>query len=145
MKETIKALAAGLGCTPMLAVVLFLAGAAIGQAGAPPPPAPPGWFIFPAVLFPVCFGLFMHAVVIKANSPRWLEQWRTSRRRVVGHSDSPLSLEDAWLQTQLKQQASQNFIKSLLENQMVWGWAALLTFLPLATLCLWYGLALAQR
>lgn len=146
MKETLKALIAGLGCTPLLAVALLLAGSAISRIDTIEIPTPPIWLVFPAVLFPVFFGLYLHTLAARLATRSWLDQWRTHRRRrVVGHADAPVSVEDAWLKTELKQHASQNALKTLLENKMVWGLAALLTFLPLAYICLWYGLALAQR
>lgn len=146
MKETLKALIAGLGCTPLLAVILLLAGGTISRIDATTIPAPPLWLAFAAVLFPVFFGLYLHTLAARLDAPGWLEQWRNNRRRkVVGHTDASLTVEDAWLQTELKRRSSENAIKTLLENRLVWGLAALLTFLPLAYICLWYGLVLAQR
>ena len=149
MKETVKALIAGFGCTPMLIVVLFIAGTLIGRLVVFQAPVPPQWLIFPAALFPVCFGLYLRVVVEQANTPYWLDNWRKLRRqKVVGHVSSestPATLEEVWLQTQVQQQQSHHALKTLLDTPSIWQWATLFTFLPLAYICLWYGITLAWR
>lgn len=146
MKETLKALAAGLGCTPMIAVGLFVAGVLVGEIIPIELLPPPQWLLIPASLFPVCFGLYLRAYVLHNEQPHWLDLWRRHRRqrKVVGYprSNAPLTVEDAWLD-QVKHGSPRHFLARIFDNPEVWGWAAFITFLPLAYICGWYGLFIA--
>ena len=142
MKENLQAFLAGIGCTPLLAVGLFIGGAFIGEFVVMNAPPPSQWLLFSAALFPICLGLYLRASAIQKNVPHWLERWRKARqRKVVGQVTS---LEEFWVQSQVQQTARKNGVKRIIDAPLVWGWATLLTFLALAYICLWLGLNVAD-
>jgi hypothetical protein len=139
LKEFLKALVAGLGCTPLLAVALFIGGAFINQFVVIEIPPPPRWLFFSVALFPVFFGLYMRALVLKSTESHWLDRWRQARQQKLVGRGRLQFVEDVWLKTQLEQKKPDSPLVYLLDDPTVWGWVSLASFLPLAYICVWYA------
>jgi hypothetical protein len=139
LKENLQTILAGIGCTPLLAIGLFIIGAGIGQFVTIDIMPPPTWLLLPTALFPLCFGLYLRAYVTRKDTPHWLELWRKSgRRKVVGHAVKP-SMEEFWVENQIQQSRNTNIVRRILDDPLVWAWATFLCFLALAYICLWFG------
>lgn len=140
LKENLQALLAGVGCTPLLAVIFFIGGAILGRFFTLNVSPPPLWLLYPALLFPLFFGLYLRAVAKQRETPHWLQLWRGSRRkRLVGRR--PIPVEEVWLASQSRPGFSG---RRWLDDPRLWGWLALATLLPPAYVCIMLGVAVSS-
>jgi hypothetical protein len=143
LKENLETLIAAIGCMPILAAALFVAGAITGEMVTINAPPPPQWLLPVAVLLPLFVPLYLRAYRQQAKQGHWLDDWRqVKRRRPVGQRASK-TVEEAWLEAEIRQPAK-NPARRLLDNTPIWGWAALISFLALAYIFIWLGLMAAR-
>jgi len=144
LKKTLQALIASIGCTPLLAVGLFVTGAFIGELIALNLPAPPQWLLISAVLLPVFTTLYVRAYIQQQQAGNWLDRWRQKqRRKIAGYSGEgrpPATVEELWLQDGLHPNSPPNLVQAVLNNVTLWGWGVALSALALAYICIWFGL-----
>ena len=151
VNENLQAILAGIGFLPLMSVGLFLLGAFIGEVVLIEAPPPPQWFLAPAAFFPLCIGLYLRANACQKSGVSWLDMWNTAPRKQVFGQQLELSLsvtiEEHWAKTHLPNNstATKNPLKQILNNVEVWGWATFITLLPLAYICIWYGMMVSRQ
>ena len=151
VNENLQAIMAGIGFLPLMAVGLFLLGAFIGEIVLIDAPPPTQWLLVPAAFFPLCIGLYLRANAHQKSGVNWLIVWNTAQQKqtVNPHLKPSLSvtIEDHWLKTQLRgsSNTAKNPLKQILNNVEVWGWATFITLLPLAYICIWYGMMVSRQ
>ena len=151
VNENLQAIVAGIGFLPLISVGLFLLGAFIGEVVLIEAPPPPQWLLVPAAFFPLCIGLYLRINAHKKSVVNWLVVWNNAQQKQIGdpHLKRSLSvtIEDHWMKTQLpgSGNAAQNPLKQILNDVQVWGWATFITLLPLAYICIWYGMMVSRQ
>ena len=151
MNESLQAVMAGIGFLPLMSIGLFLLGVFIGEVVLIEVPPPQQWLLAPAAFFPLCTGLYLRANARQKNVINWLTVWNMAQRKqIVGRQlkpSRPVTIEDHWMKTQLsgRSNAAKNPFEQILNNVQVWGWATFGTFLPLAYICIWYGMMVSRQ
>lgn len=147
MKEVAKILLVVIGILPIATIGLFVIGAFIGQLlGDVAAPPPPQWLLISIILFPICASLFLRAYKRQKEAKQWLRHWPNLRRKeVVGRYGAAKTIEELWLEGQMKDLPLNSSLQRFLDQPFLWGAAALVSFLALAYIFIWLGLAAANR
>jgi hypothetical protein len=130
---------------------LFLLGAFIGEVVLIEAPPPPQWFLAPAAFFPLCIGLYLRANARQISGAGWLDVWSNETRKQMGgqylEPSLSVTIEDHWIKTHLPgtRIATQNPLIQFLNSVEAWGWATFITLLPLAYICIWYGMMVSRQ
>ena len=145
MREDLEALIASIGCLPILAIGLFLIGALAGEIATVDAPVPPRWLLIPALLLPLFSTLYLRAYRKQRQTARWLDIWRELwRKKVVGRQRNLPSVEEFWLEDQVRRASPRHPLTKVLDNISLWGWAAIISLLALAYIFIWLGLMVAR-
>ncbi len=143
VNEDLQAIMAGIGVLPLMAIVLFLLGAFIGEVVLIEAPPPPQWLLFPVAFFPLCIGLYLRANVRCKSVVGWLTAWNALQHKQIVDQQletvRTATIEEHWMKTQLSGNGkiAQNPLNQILNDVQVWGWATFFTVLPLAYTCIW--------
>lgn len=147
MKENLEALIAAIGCLPIVAIGLFITGALVGEFVAIDAPAPPQWLLIPVVLLPLFTTLYLRAYRKQSEAGHWPDSWRNVwRKKPVGRREKigVKSVEELWLEDYVGR-GSRRPLAKILDNAPLWGWGAVVSFVALAYLFIWFGLRVAAQ
>jgi len=147
LKEVLKILLVVIGLLPIAAIGLFVIGAFIGQLpGDVAAPPPPQWLLISIILLPIFASLFLRAYKRQKKAKQWLRHWPNLRRQeVVGRYGAAKTIEELWLEGQMKDLPLNSPVQRLLDKPLFWGAAALVSLLALAYIFIWLGWVAANR